>query len=124
MEKFMEEKVFKPAIFRAAPVTVSLIVTCTAGLALIYYYLRSKAESLEVSSNRVTYKSGLIAKDQTDLKLDRISQVRVDQSIFQRMMNTGDVLIYVSGDRPDMTARGFVDPNGIKKLIDDRLYSD
>ena len=120
----MEEKVFKPAIFRAAPVWVSLVVTCTAGLALIYYYLKSQAESLVVSSNRVTYKSGLIAKDQTDLKLDRISQVRVDQSIFQRMMNTGDVLIYVSGDRPDMTARGFVDPNGIKKLIDDRLYSD
>ena len=124
MEKFMEEKVFKPAIFRAAPITVSLVVMFTAGLALIYYYLKAKAESLVVSSNRVTYKSGLIAKDQTDLKLDRISQVRVDQSIFQRMMNTGDVLIYVSGDRPDMVARGFVDPNGIKKLIDDRLYSD
>ena len=120
----MEEKVFKPAIFRAAPVTVSLVVTCTAGLALVYYYLRAKSESLVVSSNRVTYKSGLIAKDQTDLKLDRISQVRVDQSIFQRMMNTGDVLIYVSGDQPDMVAKGFVDPNGIKKLVDDRLYSD
>ena len=120
----MEEKVFKPAIFRAAPVTVSFFVTCTAGFALIFYYLKSKAESLVVSSNRVTYKSGLISKDQTDLKLDRISQVRVDQSIFQRMMNTGDVLIYVSGDKADMVARGFVDPNGIKKLIDDRLYSD
>ena len=50
--------------------------------------------------------------------------MRVDQSIFQRMMNTGDVLIYVSGDKADMVARGFVDPNGIKKLIDDRVYSD
>ena len=37
----MEEKVFKPAIFRAAPVTVSFFVTCTAGLALVYYYLKS-----------------------------------------------------------------------------------
>ena len=119
----MEEKVFKPAIFRAAPITVSLVVMFTAGLALIYYYLKAKAESLVVSSNRVTYKSGLIAKDQTDLKLDRISQVRVDQSIFQRMMNTGNVLVYVSGDRADMVARGFVDPNGIKKLIDDQLYT-
>ena len=36
----MEEKVFKPAIFRAAPVTVSLVVTCTAGLALVYYFER------------------------------------------------------------------------------------
>ncbi len=120
----MEEKVFKPAIFRRAPVTVSLIVTITLGLALIYYYFKAKAESLVVSSNRVAYKSGLISKDQKDLKLDRISQVRVEQSIFQRMMNTGDVLIYVSGDKADMVARGFVDPNGIKKLIDDRLYSD
>ena len=120
----MEEKVFKPAIFRAAPVTVSLIVTCTAGLALIYYYLRSKAESLVVSSNRVTYNFGVISKDQTDIKLDRISRVRVDQSIFQRMMNTGDVLVYVSGDKADLIARGFVNPNGIKKLIDDQLYSD
>ena len=50
--------------------------------------------------------------------------MRVDQSIFQRMMNTGNVLVYVSGDRADMVARGFVDPNGIKKLIDDQLYGD
>ena len=120
----MEEKGFIPAIFRAARITVSLVVMCTAGLALIYYYLKAKSESLVVSNNRVTYNFGLISKDQTDIKLDRISQVRVDQSIFQRMMNTGNVLVYVSGDRADMVARGFVDPNGIKKLIDDQLYSD
>ena len=120
----MEEKVFKPAIFRAAPVWVSLVVTCTVGLALIYYYFKAKRSSLVVSNNRVTYNFGVISKDQTDIKLDRISRVRVDQSIFQRMMNTGDVLVYVSGDKADLIAKGFVDPNGIKKLIEDQLYSD
>ena len=57
-----------------------------------------------VSNNRVTYNFGLISKDQTDIKLDRISQVRVDQSIFQRMMNTGNVLVYVSGVYQEPTA--------------------
>ena len=91
---------------------------------MIYYYFKAKQESLVISNNRVTYNFGAISKDQTDIKLDRISRVRVDQSIFQRMMNTGDVCVYVSGDKADMVAKGFVDPNGIKKLIDDQLYSD
>ena len=46
-----------------------------------------------------------------------IRTVRVHQSLFQRMVNAGDLVIYTTGDLPELSIKGLPRPNEIREHI-------
>ena len=115
-EFFMEEKVYYAAMFRSRPFT--FIILAATFVMPLYWYLLSKSERLTISNGRITYAYGLLSKNETECDLSRISSVQVKQSLGQRIMGAGDIIVNTAGDVPEIEAIGFANPNEIKKAID------
>lgn len=112
----MEEKVYYAAMFRNRPL-IFIMLAATVVMPL-YWYLLSKSEKLTITNGRITYSYGLLSKNNTECDLSRVSSVQVKQSLGQRIMGAGDVIVNTAGDVAEIEAIGFVNPNEIKKSID------
>jgi uncharacterized membrane protein YdbT with pleckstrin-like domain len=46
-----------------------------------------------------------------------VRTVRVQQSLLQRLLNAGDLVVYTTGDEPELTIKGLPRPGEIRALI-------
>ena len=59
--------------------------------------IRRATTELAVTDRRVIYKSGLFARHTLEMNRSKVESVDVDQSIFGRMLDYGDVIIHGTG---------------------------
>lgn len=52
---------------------------------------------IAVTNRRVIYKTGLISRDTNEMNMDKVESVKVDQSIFGRLLDYGDVTVLGTG---------------------------
>ena len=77
----------------------------TAGLTLLSLlwfvarYLRWMTTNFAVTSNRVVFREGVIAKKGIEIPLDRVNTIFFNQGIFERMIGAGDLTIESAGER-------------------------
>jgi uncharacterized membrane protein YdbT with pleckstrin-like domain len=75
-----------------------------------------------ISNKRIYFKRGLISRVLNDIKIEWITNIFVQQGIFGRILNYGDIGISSPGERSG--AIGFIgvsDPMKIKAIIEDTL---
>ncbi len=111
-----------PAMFKNSPigfiVALALIPAFGLGLViLIYWFLSVKASKLEIKGNDILFEQGLMSKDRSELNIDRVTNVKIKQSFFNRIFGVGSVELYTSGDVPEIAAAGMPDPNRIREII-------
>ncbi|MBK5970885.1 MULTISPECIES: PH domain-containing protein [Thiorhodovibrio] len=93
------------------------------GLALIgaFNLLRSwlacLTDRLEIRRNEILWTHGLLAKNYTEINMGSIRTVRVNQSLLQRLLGAGDLVIFTTGDEPELAVRGLPRPNEIRDHI-------
>lgn len=68
-----------------------------AALVLIGALIRRHATEIAVTSKRVIYKTGLIRRITSEISVEKIETVLVDQSILGRMLNFGTIVIRGTG---------------------------
>lgn len=86
--------------------------------ALIVRGLVRWANTLHVITNeRLIYRAGFIAKQGTELPLEVIQNVAFNQSIFERVFGTGDLLIESAGTHGQTRYRDIPNPEGVQSLI-------
>ena len=71
-------------------------------LALLWFvgrYLKWMTTNFAVTSHRVIFRQGVIAKKGIEIPLDRVNTIFFNQGIFERMMGTGDLTIESAGER-------------------------
>src|SRR5215207_4791320 len=90
-----------PAMFRNNPlgfiICVALIPAFGLGLLLLgIWYLYSISDHISVEGGKVRYSHGLLSKDRTELDVPAIRSVRIRQTLFQRIFDTGDILIFTA----------------------------
>lgn len=87
-------------------------------VALIARGLVRWANTLHVITNeRLIYRAGFIAKQGTELPLEVIQNVAFNQSIFERVFGTGDLLIESAGTHGQTRYRDIPNPEGVQSLI-------
>jgi uncharacterized membrane protein YdbT with pleckstrin-like domain len=111
-----------PAMFKNNPigfiVALALIPAFGLGLViLIYWFLSVKASKLEIKGNDILFEQGLMSKDRSELNIDRVTNVKIKQSFFNRIFGVGSVELYTSGDVPEIATAGMPDPNRIREII-------
>jgi uncharacterized membrane protein YdbT with pleckstrin-like domain len=52
-----------------------------------------------VTTDRLIYRSGVVAKKGLEIPLERVNNIHFNQSIFERMLRSGDLLIESGGER-------------------------
>ncbi|PZF74739.1 PH domain-containing protein [Taibaiella soli] len=63
----------------------------------IYPLIKKKTAEFAITNKRVVVKAGLLSRKTLEMNLSKIESVRVDQSIFARLLGYGTITIIGSG---------------------------
>ena len=92
-----------------------LAVAALAFLWLLVWFVKTKMDHLVIKADEIVWTHGLLSKQYTEIAQTSIRTVRVKQSILQRIMGAGDVLIYTAGDMPEVVIRGLPEPSKVRQ---------
>jgi membrane protein YdbS with pleckstrin-like domain len=70
-----------------------------------------------VTSERVIQRSGWISKHEKDIPLDRVQNITFSQSIFERMIGAGDLILESAGEESDTNFKDVRNPEHVQKTI-------
>lgn len=110
-----------PSMLRMNPfITVFSILLIPVGvgiLILLWMYIKTKMDRLTIKSDEIVWVHGLLNKSYTEIARHSVRTVKVNQSVLQRMLNAGDVVIYTAGDNPEVAIQGLPEPDRIRDYI-------
>ena len=92
-----------------------LAVAALAFLWLLVWFVKTKMDHLVIKADEIVWTHGLLSKQYTEIAQTSIRTVRVQQSVLQRLMGAGDVLIYTAGDMPEVLIRGLPEPEKLRQ---------
>jgi len=90
------------------------------GLVLFAWYVPARFDRLTITDDNLSRVVGLFNKRYTEVSLDSVRTLQVNQSLLQRMLDVGDLTIYTTGDLPELTMRGLPHPERIRSLVQGR----
>jgi uncharacterized membrane protein YdbT with pleckstrin-like domain len=75
-------------------------VVLTIGLAALVYWVRAKAVTFEVTTQRIKIETGILSKKKENLELFRVDHVTIDRPLGMRILGFGLVRV-VTSDRSE-----------------------
>jgi uncharacterized membrane protein YdbT with pleckstrin-like domain len=118
--RFLQEDIFKLEEPGAIPTVIGyaavVLVAIVVVLVIVILWKRA-CLTLRVHSDRVIIERGILAKSFKELFITDIRTIDINQSIFQRLMGTGDMIITTPGTQPKDVLKGFPDPSETKDTI-------
>jgi uncharacterized membrane protein YdbT with pleckstrin-like domain len=99
----------------ALATVVALVLTYAGGWAL------RRTTSYLVTDRRIQIRTGIASRHEATTHIDRVQNVNLSQTLFQRMLGIGDVDWDTAGtDAPDsdFTFRGIDDPSALVRVAD------
>jgi uncharacterized membrane protein YdbT with pleckstrin-like domain len=98
--------VLVPALFVVAakidndvPTYAMAALLLFALLRLLVAYLRWATTNFVVTTDRIVHRAGVLAKSGREIPLERLNDITVNQSIFERLIGAGDLMIESDGER-------------------------
>ena len=85
---------YLPGVWRYTAYALALV----AAVLLIQQWFEWWVTEIAVTNRRVIYKKGLIRRETNEMNMDKVESVQIDQSIFGRMLDYGNVTILGTGE--------------------------
>lgn len=82
--------------------------------------LRRKLTKTTVTGDRLRYETGVATKSTRNIQLSKVQDVRVDQTLFQRLLNVGNISIETAGEASRLTIHNVDDPQALADEIMNR----
>jgi uncharacterized membrane protein YdbT with pleckstrin-like domain len=101
----------------AVRVAVAIVIG-VALLAFLIRFARWSATNFVVTTDRLIFRSGVLAKSGREIPLDRINDITYRQTIFQRLLRAGDLMIESAGERGQETFATVPRP----ELVQNEIY--
>jgi uncharacterized membrane protein YdbT with pleckstrin-like domain len=76
----------------------SIAFWLAAGVTFASAWFKRWTTEIDVTNRRIVYKCGLIKRHTVEMNMDKVESVDVDQSVFGRMLNYGDITIRGTGE--------------------------
>jgi membrane protein YdbS with pleckstrin-like domain len=70
-----------------------------------------------VTSDRIVFRSGVLAKHGRDIPLERVNDITSNQTFFERIIGAGDLLIESAGERGQQTFSDIPHPDHVQQEI-------
>jgi uncharacterized membrane protein YdbT with pleckstrin-like domain len=96
---------------------VALVLIIGTALWSVIRYLKWSTTSFVITSDRIIFRNGIIAKSGIEIPLERVNNVNFKQSIFERMIGAGDLLIESGGETGQSRFTDIRKPENVKNLI-------
>lgn len=75
-----------------------------------------------ITSEEIYVKHGLVSRNVTQIRLDRVQNTAYDQSVLERFLSFGDVRVYTAGtSTEDVTFRDVPQPQRVKRTLTNLL---
>lgn len=87
---------------------------------LLAWFVATKMDHLVIRPDEIVWSHGLISKQYTEISMSSIRTTRISQTLIQRILDAGDILIFTAGDNPELNVKGLPEPNRIRELIQDK----
>lgn len=94
---------------------LAVIVGCA--LWLLVRYVKWSTTYFAVTSHRLIYRSGVLAKQGVEIPLERVNNVNFHQSLFERVIAAGDLLIESAGADGRQRFTDIKHPERVQNLI-------
>jgi uncharacterized membrane protein YdbT with pleckstrin-like domain len=91
-----------------------------AALAFVWLgweYLQWRFTNFAITNARVIYQQGLISKKGVEIPLDRVNNVNFNQTIIERILGAGDLLIESGGQDGQQRFTDIQRPQEVKKIL-------
>jgi uncharacterized membrane protein YdbT with pleckstrin-like domain len=99
---------------------VSLVAMGLIVLALLWLlvrYVKWRTTNFVLTTDRLIHRTGVIGKHGREIPLERINDLTVNQSIFERIIRAGDVMIESGGERGQAVLSDLPDPFRVQNAI-------
>lgn len=104
-------------------IAVALIVV-VAIPAVLVPFLRWRTTHYVVTTHRVMVRRGILSKSGKDITLSKITDVSFQQSLLDRIINSGSLRIESAGDSPDESLSNIPHSNHVQQLINRLIDED
>lgn len=94
---------------------LAAIIVCAAWL--IVRLVKWRTTYFVVTSHRLIYRQGVVARDGVEIPLERVNNVNFNQSIFERLIGVGDLLIESGGKDGQQTFTDIGQPETVQNII-------
>ncbi len=98
-----------------------LILALIPGLWLLGRYVRWRSYDVALTSTRILVRQGILGRDTVQLRLQRITEVNIRQELFERILNTGSLVIDVQGEDDSMTLEYMRKPSVVQRVINSQI---
>ena len=106
-------------LFDASNATVFLIVLVIIGLTVLIGFVKRVATTYTITNRRLNIKRGIFARDIQETRLERVQNVNYRQSVYQRIMQIGDVDFDTAAtDDYNFVFAGVADPGDVVHRVD------
>ena len=93
------------------------VVALGALVWLLIRYLKWRTTYFVITSDRLIYRHGVIAKAGIEIPLERVNNVNFKQGIFERVIGAGDLLIESGGEDGQQRFSDIAKPEKVQNLI-------
>jgi uncharacterized membrane protein YdbT with pleckstrin-like domain len=109
--------VFK--LFGAGSGTVFLVVLVIVGLTVLAGFVKRVATTYTITDRRLNIRRGIVSREVQETRLERVQNVNYSQSVYQRLMQIGDVdFDTAAGDDYNFVFAGVADPGEVVHRVD------
>jgi len=98
-----------------------VILALIPGLWLLGRYVRWRSYDVALTSTRILVRQGILGRDTVQLRLQRITEVNIRQELFERLLNTGSLIIDVQGEDDSMTLEYMRKPAVVQRVINSQI---
>ena len=99
------------------PTLIMAALTLVSLLWFVGRYLKWMTTNFAVTSHRVIFREGVIAKKGIEIPLDRVNTIFFNQGIFERLLRTGDLTIESAGERGTQSFSDIRRPSKVQNEI-------
>jgi uncharacterized membrane protein YdbT with pleckstrin-like domain len=106
-------------LFGAGSGTVFLVVLVAIGVTVLAGFVKRVATTYTITDRRLNIKRGIVSREVQETRLERVQNVNYSQSVYQRVMQIGDVdFDTAAGDDYNFVFAGVADPGDIVHRVD------
>ena len=110
---------FLAKLFDASGVTVFLIVLVLIGITVLVGFVKRVATTYTITNRRLNIKRGIVSREIQETRLERVQNVNYRQTVYQRIMQIGDVDFDTAAtDDYNFVFAGVADPGEVVHRVD------
>jgi uncharacterized membrane protein YdbT with pleckstrin-like domain len=102
---------------RADPIEWLMIFPALLFVWTLFKHLKLRFITLSLAGNKLRYETGMLSRTTRTLEISKVQDVRVDQTLWERLLGLGRLTIETAGDSSPVTMSGVERPQVIADYI-------